>query len=854
MRRQPYLHLLKQRGGRFDAFFALSLESIGVRDRDGASDQEYFARLLNRQVDFIATLPAIGDGNAIELRFASSPVPDNPNRGRVAVALRVRVSAGDREAARGQALDAYQGLWPNLASISESYNWVAIHDEKGYEALFGSAEPPYLAELLRREAIIQLDRVHLLPPRRPIGFHEPLSKLADPSASDSSVYVCFPFKRNVNSLERLFDTLLMQPAPVIVSVALSPTKLTQHELDSLLDQILQGERYLNLPIHGQFAYPTEFVPPMRTQAKLLIDGLQRQIFGLRDDCFLCKIQIASHQPLAGALIEAVGVEISGHVHSAEGASDEGGRSSVLAGGYDWAAPQGTKESRIARNNFAQIQFTDWADTLAPLKGRRLRHLTEACEAGCAFRLPLPVDRDFPGIDTRLSRAVPPPVGLPEAGLFIGENIYRGLSQSVRLTRDDRRRHMYIVGQTGTGKSSLLLSMIAQDIRNGEGVGVLDPHGQLIDKVLRQVPRERIKDIVYINPEDDEWVPGLNALDYRDDLDKDAAVNHMLEIFDRLYDMRMAGGPVFEQYFRNSLLLAMSDPNDPATLVEAMRVFTDESFRNAKLAQCADPFVQMFWRQMAIPAKSKDWSLADMAAYVTSKFSRFVYNALIRPIALQQRSTLNFLQIMNEGRIVLVDLCKGKLGETNSAFLGMILIGLIQRAAFARPTDSSPNPPKDFYLYVDEFQNLATDSFSTILSEARKYRLNLILTNQYLHQIPENIREAVLGNAGTLLSFRVGMADATALEEEFLPLVNRKDLVNLPNYHAYLNTLVDGEATRPFNIVTRLVKPEEDQSVFDAIRANIGAYSRPRSEVMAEIESRLEASLGSRSRVSVKTAN
>lgn len=299
-------------------------------------------------------------------------------------------------------------------------------------------------------------------------------------------------------------------------------------------------------------------------------------------------------------------------------------------------------------------------------------------------------------------------------------------------------------------------------------------------------------------------------------------------------MREAGGPIFEMYLRNAALLAMAGREQTATIADIMRLFMDDNFRKAKLDQCQDAMVRDFWLEIALKTKSENWSLPDMGAYINSKFSRFLYNHLMRTIVLQRKSSIDFLEIMNEGKIVLVDLCKGKLGETNAAFLGMILISLIQRAAFARTGSSATEGQRDFYLYIDEFQNLATDSLVSMLSEARKYRLNLILTNQYLRQIPEKIREAVTGNVGTILSFRTGMKDAIELENEFLPAISRNDLTNLPNFNAYLNTLVRGGATKPFNIRTRLDATSEDDSVEDQIIRHARTYGRPRADVDAEI--------------------
>lgn len=830
-----FIDIVTGENKRQEAGFALRLTSIGVCEPGQRTKVDYAARLLNRQADFIAMLPALGCGNAVELRFIGQPAQRNPALGRVEVYMRVRVSGSDKASANRQAETAYRELLPNLLSISDSYHWEPVADEAAYRRVFSDFKSQYLAELMQREALVSLERVGLLPHRRSIGFAQPTCTPEEAiPQEDAVVHFTFPFIRSFDRLDRLFSVLLMQTVPVAVSIALSPTNLRSEELDFLAQQMQQCERYLQLPLAGPISQPSAFLPPLKAQARTLLEGIQRLVFGLRDDCFLLKIQAASPEPIAPALMEALGVSITEHVASTDAESDARHDSTLFAGGYDWVVPENDNAMQVVRENFERITFTQRASALASSAGVRLRSLVTSRQANAAFRLPIPLETDFPGLDTRLYRSVPPPVNLPGEGTFVGENFYLGLAQPVHLLRDDRRRHAYIVGQTGTGKSSLLLNMIMQDICNGEGVGVLDPHGELIDQILPRIPQDRIKDVVYINPEKQDFIAGLNILEYRDDLDKDSAVNHLLEIFDKLYNMREAGGPIFEMYLRNSALLVMADPTETATLADIMRVFLDKDYRKQKLSRCSDVLVCEFWRNIAEQMSGSDWSLPNMAAYVNSKFARLIYNSLIRNIVLQEHSTIDFLDLMNHRRILLVDLCKGKLGETNSAFLGMILISLLQRAAFSR---SGNTDLADFYLYVDEFQNLATESFTTLLSEARKYHLNLVLTNQYLHQIPEEIRDAVVGNVGTLISFRVGMKDAKELEQEYRPAAMQSDLMNLPNYHAYVTTLIQGEVTKPFNIRTRLDETPVDSSAAQSVMECRVEYARPKDEVETSITER-----------------
>ncbi len=783
--------------------------------------------MLNRQMDFISTLPALGSDGAIELRYLSRPKLGNPSGGRIDALIRIRKNGDSKNEAKERALEVYKGIRANLVSMDEAYNWVPVPEENGYRDVFRGFKQPHVAEIARREAVVNLDRLNILPAKRPPGFVEqPVAG----KAAGNSVYTSFPFTRTHTTLSRLFRVLLMQDAPVAISIALTPTRLSQSELDYLLSNMEQCERYLHLPVSGSVWDASDFIPPLRAQAAEILRLLQKSMFTFRDDCMLLKVQIASERPLSGALIEAVGAMVTEPVASTDMESDAQTESSAIAGGYDWYAPASDAEKAIATENIENISFAFWAETVAPKEATRLRYMVGAHEANCAFRFPIPVESIFPGLDTRLARTVPLPANLPEQGLVLGENLYRGLTQPVHLTRDDRRRHTYVIGQTGTGKSSLLLSMIMQDIRNGDGVGVMDPHGELVGEILGRIPDDRLADVIHINPEDTEIAVGINILECRDEVDRDSAVNHLLELFEQLYDMDDAGGPIFEQYLRNSVLLAMADPLEPATLRDVMRVFTDADFRAQRLERCRDPLVKEFWSEIALKIREDRWTLTSMAAYVTSKFSRMVYNGVIKEMVLQKRSTVDFLEVMEQGKIVLVDLCKGRLGETNSAFLGLLLSSLIQRAAFARAATSKPQAlRKDFYLYVDEFQNLATESFVSLLSEARKYRLNLVLANQYFNQIPESVRNAVMGNVGTFINFRVGMQDAKSLESVYAPMVNHMDLIGLPNFNAYVKTLVHGEATRPFSIKTRLDGSERHESRVAKIRELSTAYARQKGQ-------------------------
>src|SRR3989339_2043656 len=384
-----------------------------------------------------------------------------------------------------------------------------------------------------------------------------------------------------------------------------------------------------------------------------------------------------------------------------------------------------------------------------------------------------------------------PANSPKEGLIIGRNIFRGEETVIKMQRDDRRRHLYIIGQTGTGKTNLMKTMIPQDIKNGEGIGIVDPHGEFTEYALGVVPKERAEDVIYFNPADMERPMGLNMLEYNPAYpeQKTFVVNEMMGIFNKLFDMKIGGGAMFEQYFRNSAFLVMEDPESGSTLLEITRVLADKEFRDLKLSRCKNPIIKQFW--VSAEQTTGDQLLANFVPYISSKFDNFISNDIMRPVVLQQNSVFNFRKIMDEKKILLVNLSKGRLGDINANLIGLVLVGKIQMAALSR-VDMFGKPINDFYLYMDEFQNVTTDSVASILSEARKYRLSLNIAHQYITQLEDNIKNAVFGNVGSMAVFRVGTEDATFLEPKFKPIFSAQDITKLDNYNAYMSMLVNGQ--------------------------------------------------------------
>jgi len=409
--------------------------------------------------------------------------------------------------------------------------------------------------------------------------------------------------------------------------------------------------------------------------------------------------------------------------------------------------------------------------------------------------------ETPRIKWLKSSTAPAPTNIPKEGLLLGFNDYRGTKTDIRMTIDDRRRHLYTIGQTGTGKSTFLQELAKQDAKNGEGFCFIDPHGDAIEDILAAIPKERAEDVIVFDPADVERPFGLNMLEYDESNPqmKTFVINEMIGIFDQLYDLKATGGPMFEQYMRNAMLLIMDDPESGSTLMEISKVLADEDFRRYKISKCKNPIVVDFWTKEAEKAGGEA-ALANMVPYITSKLTTFISNDMMRPIIAQQNSTINMREIMDNKKILLIKLSKGKIGEINAKLLGMVLVGKILMAALSR-TDTPENERKDFYLYLDEFQNVTTNSIAQILSEARKYRLALILAHQFIAQLKEDISKAVFGNVGSICAFRVGAEDADFLEKQFSPIFSANDLVNVDNRNLFGKLLINGELSRPFNMKT-----------------------------------------------------
>jgi len=486
-------------------------------------------------------------------------------------------------------------------------------------------------------------------------------------------------------------------------------------------------------------------------------------------------------------------------------------------------------------NYGSMQqfTTDFIFRFFPVWWRYV--VLSSAELATIFHLPSDNVLGATPVERTAHKQVSAPHALPKEGLLLGNNAFRGVETPVRLSDNDRRRHLYILGQTGTGKSNLLENLIMQDIEAGKGLAFIDPHGDTAEKILSKIPAHRSEDVVYFNPGDTNYPLGFNIMEFDHDHpeQKDFIIQEAISMLYKLYDPQHQGiiGPRYEHWFRNAALTVMADP-EGGTFIEIPKVFTDNDYIKQKFKYVTDPTVQDFWTKEM--AQTSDYHKSEMLGWFVSKFGAFASNEIMRNIIGQKQSAFNLRDVMDDGKILLVNLSKGLLGDLNSQLLGIIFVIKFQMAAMSR-ANIDEEKRRDFSLYVDEFQNFSTDSIATILSEARKYRLSLVLANQFIGQLDDKIRDAIFGNVGSLMSFRTGPEDAEFMTKQFTPQFDMSDMVNIPNYTAVVKMIADGAPTTPFTLKTIYAPRASDMAVATAIRdLSRAKYGHPKAEIEKEI--------------------
>lgn len=814
-------------------YFACRLRHILSLTALGKPAEQYFPDLNRRQAEFVNCLVNPRDERfTYDLRILSDPDPTLYTRGRITVALLCRL-----EDTVDEAENYARHLLNLLHSFFEEYEF----ELAGAEDIRRVLQPFTVRHLLavtRRAGIERLDTLRSGPRRpRTLGFAGGEASVPESGGHPDAIFHIYPYLPTSSTFNGLCKLLLLERDPVAISCRLRPTTLTTEEEKYLEEQIARCETAAQAGLDRVPEDLSSIQPTLREQAKLYERYMARLLFGLKDNAALMTVEVASPGKIPTPLIDALGTRVT---QPAGGmASDLGdGPLRYFAGGYE---VRNRSEETTAIEGFGKSDMVISPDPLWAKEAARMLYLFDSVEATAAFRFPAATLEIPPGLPIKEWRSQSAPKDLPDEGCLLGVSRHAATGQLVRIGHEDRYRHLYVIGQTGTGKTTLMETMIIDDMRAGNGLCVIDPHGDLFKDLLGKVPAGRIKDVVLIDPTDVDYPPGLNMLEWETETHRHFLVQELVGIMTRLIEDEYGGasigliaGPVFLQHMRMNLLLAMSAPDDPGTLLEFYNIYQDKDFWKRWLPlKTQDPLLER-WTKHVLPEMNYTKpgnEGVSMGGYVGSKFEAFVFEPALRRIFGQKRSTIDLRACMDEGKIILVNLAKGELTEENARFLGMVLLAKIMAAAMGR-VRIPKRDRREFFLYVDEFQSLATQSFVTLLSEARKFGISLLLANQFLSQVKNpRIVQAIFGNVGTVICFRLGQADAELMEREFFPVFNRHDLLSLPNWQAYMTTLVNGQTVRPFSLTTLPdPTPYDEKRAAEIRKGSRSRYSRSRREV------------------------
>ena len=775
-------------------YFALALREVGF---SGENRESWVRRIISAHTDFVQVLGALRDvmGDAIfVLRTISQPHRQIPERGTVTVALLARVSATDEAQCRARALQLWIDLYAILPLAQENiYVTEPVVDEDELRSLLTPFELAHAAEVVHSES------------------------------QGEGVSTINPFVTGSLDLHALHWVLLRQPAPAMISIHLKPTHLLPWERSTALAD--EETRSLDEPLLDALSSNTDLLQRQMARVQLW-QKLQTDHAHLQSlqAAYLLRVYVAGSAGTSQLLPEMSAAALLEPLSE----TGEGGQQ----GGYAIARVTSQPEFDVIVRNLGSLDVESWQPGVT-----RFGSLVGEREAAQIFRFPIPSIEGVPGMRLLEGKPVVPPAGMPENGVRLGVSVarMRGVPLPITQAEADRRRHTYVVGKTGMGKSTLLMSLILQDVNNGRGVFLLDPHGDLCEDVLARIPASRADDVILLDPSDAERPVGLNILNAETEADQQRVINEFIGLLMRMYDPHNQAivGPIFQQTVRNAMLAAMSMPD--GTLIDVYRLISDPQYIKRVLPHIKDPLVKHYWEDItARMSNASDHWKAELLPYLLSKFSRFVEDSTLRRMIGQPRTSIPWDRVMEDGKILLVNLAKGRIGQENSQFIGSLVLSSVLQAAFRRG-ERSVSRRREFYIYIDEVQNYATPLLATMLSEGRKFGVVITIANQFLHQLDGGIREAVFGNVGSLVAFRVGTQDAPALAPEFYPVFSPGDLLNLPQFTACVKLLIDGVAARPFTMRTLPALVAADASRAAQIREmSRQRYGTEIEKVQAEI--------------------
>ena len=801
-------------------FFGLQLYSLKIEPHDRnavAYKKEWIDNYREKYVQFINSLIKLNDKITYEIRIVNSLKDSNQNS--LSIYFLIRIDEDNSKNCE----HIFYSLINNFNNLFPEYKYKVLSGSEVEKLLMPINDFHYISSINRRVISDQLDT--LKSTIKEIGFFDSKTQKDDAEflniSEENRITYIFPFVFQYYDTQKFFSHFYFINKSFILSIKLKPADLLYDEEKFLEDQIIKCEKFAQVNISSSTENLSQISPTLQTLSRSYQNNLIKFLFNLKSSCGILTINILTKEIPDLLFLNSLAQFFTTRPKDNLNIED------FLRGGYELTTNE-IDEKQLSE--IFKLELLLHKNELLDDKNYRLQYLFDSFEASTAFRLPSSALDILTNFDTFIVEERFAPVVTHLEGCLIGLNTFHGEKKEIKITAEDRKRHVYIIGQTGTGKSTLLKTMILNDIKQGNGLCLIDPHGDLYRQILGYIPENRIDDVVLIDPTDKNYPVGINLLEYKDPEHRYFIVQEFIGILKRLIEGEYGtkhseyAGPIFYLHTRNNLLLVMSDPDNKGTLIDFYFIFQIEDYwRQWQDLKLKDPLLEN-WVKHVLPVidyqsvKNDSISLGD---YITSKFQNFFFDPLLRNILSQKKSTIDFADIMNNKKILLINLAKGELTEENSRFLGMLIMTKIMTAAMER-SKLPISKRTDFFVYVDEFQNIAINSFTTLISEARKFGVYLILANQFLNQIhDEKITLSLFGNVGTLISFRIGQDDAKLLEQKFYPYLTSFHLTNLPNWSAYVSTLVNGQSTPPFNIETIL----ENETYSSDIAKKVIEHSR-----------------------------
>ena len=780
-----------------------------VHEPDGeteASGAGWQREMRKQREGFLQAVSAWPSNVFLELRISAFPSISCTPNGLLAIYFLIRATGSKKAEVMESVATHYLNLMPIMRSHMPEAEFVPVQDEDVLKRILWPFEPGFACTIRRVEQTFTLSEPFS---RLSIGF-EKLSKVV-PEDTIHSVRHLFPWLPSGDDWGIFLTTMMGKMELGLFLVRLAAHRPSSQTLVSLRTTIDACEVFLKSD--------TGKNDILKRQTQMIRDVTIRRLAELQACCFHLETYMVEEKRPDMAFASIVGRSISRY--------DTGDNANYFEGGFSVSE---TDPDRV----FSPRECNDGEDY-------------SLSEAACAFRLPDPPRLEIPGLPIRRSRtalAVFPRLReAPGTGLGLFTNSHAGLSQPVSLTETDRFRHCFVLGQTGTGKSTLLEHMVLQDIDAENGVAVLDPHGDTVEQVLGKIPENREKDVIYFNLLDRERPLGINVIEWRTPEEQALVIDELYLTLDRIYSMKDTGGPMFENNFRCMLKLLMGARKEREyipTLLEFTLCYQNRRFRRWLKKRATDPQVNDFIKELE--ETGGEASIDNLSPYITSKFTRFVQDATLRVIIGQEKTALDFDEVMNHRKILLVNLGKGRFGPNVSALMANHMVARFKHAAMKRgETPIEERVP--FHMYIDEAHNLPSEGFAELLSEARKYRLSLTLATQYAAQIRDETRRidllsAVLGNVGTIILFRLGYEDAKSIAQVLYPTFNAHDIIGLPNYEGYAKMQFNGETVPPFSFRTRSIPKRYSHGTADRVRkASRERYGRDVKEVEKRIMER-----------------